>query len=142
VATNVARGKPTAQSTTDYGGEASRAVDGSIDGAFFSGSVTHTATAANQWWMVDLGATYRIESIAVYNRTDCCAERLNATLAVTGTPGWPSGSLAYQSQIGTQPVSQFRVANPGAVYGRYVYVIQNGSEPLSLTEVVVMGIPR
>jgi hypothetical protein len=141
-ATNVARGKPTAQSSTEFDGAASRAVDGNTDGAFFSGSVTHTATAPNQWWMVDLGASYRIESISIYNRTDCCAERLSAVVAITATAGWPSNSLAYQAAVGGQPVTTYRIADAGAIYGRFVYVLQNGSQPLSLTEVVVMGVPQ
>jgi hypothetical protein len=141
-ATNVARGKPTAQSSTEFDGAASRAVDGNTDGAYFSGSVTHTSSAPNQWWMVDLGASYRIESITIYNRTDCCAERLNALVAVTATPGWPSSSMSYQVTVGGQPVTNFRVADAGAIYGRFVYVLQSGGQPLSLTEVVVMGVPQ
>ena len=38
------------QSSTDYGGEASRAHDGNADGSFSGGSVTHTAGDMNAWW--------------------------------------------------------------------------------------------
>jgi hypothetical protein len=139
--TNVAVGKQASQSSTDYGGLGSRAVDGNADGGFFNGSVTHTATAPNQWWMVDLGASYRIESITVFNRTDCCAERLDAELRVTEEPGWPN-NLTFQSALGAHAVRQIPVASAGVIFGRYIWVIQKGTEPLSLAEVVVMGAPR
>src|SRR3954452_15332870 len=52
---NYALGKPATQSSTGWGGAASRAVDGNTDGNFFDNSVTHTLLEANAWWEVDLG---------------------------------------------------------------------------------------
>lgn len=74
---NIAQGKPAAQSTTVYGGSASRAVDGNADANWGGNSVTHTNSGPQQWWQVDLGATHDISYVEVINRSDCCRERTN-----------------------------------------------------------------
>ena len=81
--TNVALGKPTAQSShlISYLGfphSSSEAVDGNTNGDVFgNGSVTHTYLQNNPWWYVDLTARYTINRINVYNRQDCCPDRLS-----------------------------------------------------------------
>ena len=68
---NVARGKPATQVSTTHDAPAARAVDGVTEGGFFvANSVTHTATQADPWWEVDLGADEPIERLVVWNRTD------------------------------------------------------------------------
>lgn len=81
---NVALGGSASQSTTGFGGLASRAIDGNTSGEWGDGSVSHTARGDNNpWWEVDLGSGFQIESINIWNRTDCCADRLNPfTVAV------------------------------------------------------------
>ena len=74
---NVAKGKKTKQSTTGFGGPASRAVDGNTDGIFSKNSITHTLLQADPWWEVDLGESLIINQLAIWNRTDCCSERLD-----------------------------------------------------------------
>ena len=70
-AENIARGKPATQASTTHDAPAARAVDGVTEGGFFvANSVTHTATQADPWWEVDLGADEPIERIVVWNRTD------------------------------------------------------------------------
>ena len=74
---NVSLGKPATQSTTGFGGVASRAVDGNTNGVYNGGSVTHTATGDPEpWWEVDLLDSFSIDTITLWNRTDCCVERL------------------------------------------------------------------
>jgi putative heme-binding domain-containing protein len=68
---NVARGGKATQSSTAYGGAASRAIDGNTSGRWGDNGQTHTEeNSTNPWWQVDLGAEYPIDSIAIYNRTD------------------------------------------------------------------------
>ena len=68
---NVARQGKATQSSTAYGGEASRAIDGNTSGSYNDGGQTHTAEdETNPWWEVDLKKEYTIESITIYNRTD------------------------------------------------------------------------
>ena len=77
---NIARSGTASQSTTGFGGEASRAIDGNTNGAYGNGSVTHTDTGdAEPHWELDLGRErMMIESIVIWNRTDgCCVHRLS-----------------------------------------------------------------
>lgn len=74
---NLAYGKPTTQSSTAYGGISSRAVDGNASGNYDTGSVTHTDSAGESWWMVDLEAAQRVSEVVIANRSDCCSERLH-----------------------------------------------------------------
>lgn len=68
---NVAKAGKASQSTTDYGGDASRGNDGNTNGDYFAGnSVTHTATQENPWWEVDLGSPLQIDRVVIWNRTD------------------------------------------------------------------------
>ncbi|HVK22769.1 MAG TPA: alpha-L-fucosidase, partial [Actinokineospora sp.] len=78
---NIALGMPATQSSTlaGSGAAASRAVDGNTNGSYTAGSVTHTADApldTNPWWQVDLGSSQAVGTIKLFNRTDCCADRL------------------------------------------------------------------
>ena len=60
-------------------GTADDAVDGSVNGNFSQGSVSHTDKEAYPYWEIDLGesqATKTIDKIEVWNRTDCCNDRL------------------------------------------------------------------
>jgi hypothetical protein len=76
---NVAPKGVASQSTTDFGGVASRGNDGNTNGAFGGGSVTHTAAAdAAPTWQVDLGEPLTIARIKLWNRTDCCSNRLTS----------------------------------------------------------------
>jgi hypothetical protein len=45
-------------------------------GHFIAGSVTHTNAYPRQWWEVDLGRQSEISSVPLYNRVDCCQDRL------------------------------------------------------------------
>jgi hypothetical protein len=73
---NVAQGRSATQSQTAHPAVAARAVDGNTDGNFNNNSVNHTQGAA-PWWEVDLGSLQQIARIHVFNRTDCCLERIN-----------------------------------------------------------------
>ena len=66
---NLSQGKSASQSSTSFGGSASRAVDGNTNGIFRSSSTTHTATEAQPWWQVDLESISHITHINLYNRT-------------------------------------------------------------------------
>ena len=74
---NVALGKRVTQSSTAFGGEASRAVDGKTDGDFGHQSVTHTNFQSKPWWQVDLDKEETIRQINIFNRTDTAQERLS-----------------------------------------------------------------
>jgi hypothetical protein len=143
---NVALDKNAKQSSTVLNALASRAVDGNTSGNYFAdNSVTHTDKTANAWWQVDLGAVHSIVQIKIWNRTDCCPERLsnfyvlvssapfastdlNSTLSQPGVSGFPA-----PAQAGTP--TTITVGKPG----RYVRVQLVGTDWLSLAEVEVIA---
>ena len=132
--TNVAAGKPTSHISTDYGGIASRAVDGNTDGNMDHGSVTHTNTAVGAWWEVDLQQSTAIQRINVYNRTDaCCTARLsNFSVQILD-----ANRVVVKEFItnDTAPsLIQFFAAGSS---GRYVRIQLHGNSVLSLAEVQV-----
>jgi alpha-L-fucosidase len=141
---NIAQGKPASQSSTYSGTTANTAVDGSTDGNFFNNSVTHTNLETNAWWQVDLGASSVINSIVIWNRTDCCSARLNDYwVFVSDTPFSPSDTPStLQNRAGTFSSHQITTPTPSATIpavtqGRYVRVQLNGANYLSLAEVQV-----
>jgi len=83
-AVNVARNGKAKQSGIAYNGKPELAIDGNTDGVFGNGSTSHTSESGNNpWWEVDLGKAYSINKINVWNRVDCCDDRLaNFTLKI------------------------------------------------------------
>ena len=67
---NVALSGTASQSSTDFGGEAKRAIDDNTTGDNTKNSTTHTAISANPWWEVDLGSEVPVEQVVLWNRTD------------------------------------------------------------------------
>lgn len=80
--TNLAQGKTATQSSTGFGGVASRAVDGNTSGNFNNNTVTHTATTGNEWWEVDLGSLQAIDQIAVWNRDSTMGRLTGSTVKI------------------------------------------------------------
>jgi hypothetical protein len=68
---NVAPKGKASQASTDFAGEATRAIDGNTNGDYFgANSTTHTRTEANPWWEVKLAGAVPIDRITIWNRTD------------------------------------------------------------------------
>ena len=145
---NLAMGKTATQSSTlsDYAttGPAG-AVDSDTDGNFFHGSVTHTKVDSNAWWQVDLGSSTTVNTIIVWNRTDCCRDRLkdywvfvsDTGFGATDTPATLRDRAGTFSTHETSAPSPFVTIRTGGVRGRYVRVQLAGKGYLSLSEVQV-----
>ena len=99
--TNVARNGKASQSSTGYGGDAARAIDGNTTGEFAANSVSHTGDGdPNPFWEVDLGREFPLEKIVVWNRTDGLEERLaGAKLVVLDG----ARQIAYSEKISEAP---------------------------------------
>jgi hypothetical protein len=68
---NLALAGAASQVSTDYGGDAPRAIDGNTNGLYNEAqSTSHTAAENDPWWEVDLGSQQPIDQIVVWNRTD------------------------------------------------------------------------
>lgn len=79
---NLARKGKASQSSTGFGGDAAKAIDGNTDGNHENGSVTHTNLGdPSPWWEVDLGKTTALDKVVVHNRTGASLpERLDGVV--------------------------------------------------------------
>ncbi|MER5257029.1 alpha-L-fucosidase [Streptomyces sp. NPDC002855] len=146
---NIARGKTATQVSTAWAGAAGRAVDGDTAGDYLrDNTTTHTAEPSRQaWWQVDLGQSYEIASTEIWNRTDCCTERLSDYWVLVSDTPFTGDSLEEARAVpGVVAVHQDgRAQRPTQVdvegaKGRYVRIqLASWTDPLSLTEVVVRG---
>jgi hypothetical protein len=127
---NLAAGKIVTQSSTLNGGNASRAVDGNTNGNWNANSVTHTNFNVQPWWQVDLGAVTGIGTVVLYNRTDCCSERLSNFDILVSDTGTSWSVIA--TMLGEAPPRTSVSTNAKA---RFVRVQLRGSNYLSLAEV-------
>jgi putative flippase GtrA len=150
---NLARGKPARQSSNFGSGFANLGVDGNKDGDLNHGSVMHTERDANAWFEVDLGVNEPIDSLRIWNRTDCCGFRLrdywvfisehpflssDTTSILQERPETWSHHVIFSSNLQTM------IKTDGA-RGRYVRIQLGGFQPidqsfLSLAELEVFRI--
>ncbi len=145
---NLAIGRTATQSST-LGGTSGPAVavDGNTDGNFFDGSVTATNPDPNAWWQVDLGASDTINSVTIFNRTDCCGSRLgdfwvfisNNPFLATDTPATLQNRTGIFASHQTSAPNPSVTINTNGISGRYVRVQLSGTDYLSLAEVQVSG---
>ncbi len=148
---SLATGKAATQSST-YAGSAGvgSAVDGNTDGNFFHGSVTATNADTNAWWQVDLGASATVNTVVIWNRTDCCAPRLgdywvfvsNVPFLPTDTPATlqgRAGTFSSHQTAAPSPSTTIAFGGTAGVSGRYIRVQLTGADYLSLAEVQVFG---
>ncbi|XP_034729390.1 fucolectin-4-like [Etheostoma cragini] len=74
---NIAKGGNVIQSSLGWNGVAERAIDGNRASLYGQDSCTHTQNDVKPWWRLDLLKTYKINTVTITNRKDCCPERLN-----------------------------------------------------------------
>ncbi|KAI8501946.1 hypothetical protein Bbelb_203580 [Branchiostoma belcheri] len=137
---NLALGKPTAQSSTEHGGVPQRAVDGNTNGDFHGrGSCTHTNNQGRPWWHVDLGRSQAIGSVVVFNRQDCCPERLNNFRVYVGDSPTVTSNPQCGGNHAVTSGQQNITVDCGGRSGRYVGISLPTYEYLTLCEVLVYG---
>jgi hypothetical protein len=142
---NLAQGKFSRQSTVLFGADASRANDGNTNGSWAGGSVIHTDYQQNAYWEVDLGQVRQIGAVEIFNRTDCCNDRLGAYMVIvsdfsiidsdmtdTDTAMYP-GIMRVKQPASIQNVYSVPINRSG----RYVRVALQGTNWLNLAEVKV-----
>uniref|UniRef100_A0A3Q3Q8R4 Fucolectin tachylectin-4 pentraxin-1 domain-containing protein n=1 Tax=Monopterus albus TaxID=43700 RepID=A0A3Q3Q8R4_MONAL len=76
-AVNIALGKKVTQSSVYLGGVPERAIDGNYASNLEEKSCSQTQKELNPWWRLDLLKPYKIMTVSITNRGDCCAERLS-----------------------------------------------------------------
>ncbi|MFE6734750.1 discoidin domain-containing protein [Microbacterium sp. NPDC057741] len=144
---NISQGKEATQSSTYVSSSgttypARLAVDGNI------GNFSHTAATGDPqpWLQVDLGASKDVDAVALWNRVDCCQERVEGVyIFVSDTPftsedptvtaGTPGVWATFFADRAGRP----SVIDVGAK-GRYVRIqLDSDSKPLNLAELQVFG---
>lgn len=127
-ASRLSTGMVATQSSTRYGGSASRAIDGR-SGQHYSAhlSCTHTKKESQPWWKVNFDKEHAINKVEVWNRSDCCSDRLTGAQVRVG------------SQLcGTLDASKDKqTVSCGGARGRFVEIKKASKSALTLCEVNV-----
>ena len=133
---NIAAHKPASQSSTAYGGDASRAVDGNQDNNYGHRSVTHTDFQDHSWWKVDLAKEEGVGTVRIYNRGDGdVANRLSNFDVILLDKDGNEVARQHVDSLNNQPTVDVQFSGVDA---RYVKIELNKSKtPLSLAEVEV-----
>ncbi|XP_035674669.1 uncharacterized protein LOC118414613 isoform X2 [Branchiostoma floridae] len=135
---NLALSRPTAQSSILGGLSAGLAVDGNTDGTLGGGSCTHTNQDTNPWWHVDLGTAQAIGSVVVFNRQECCQDRLdNFQVHVGDSPTVASNPQCGGNNAVTEASPPDITVDCGGLRGRYVGILLPSPQYLTLCEVQV-----
>ncbi|MEM6802910.1 MAG: PQQ-dependent sugar dehydrogenase, partial [Bacteroidota bacterium] len=147
--TNVSLRKTATQSSTynsnSYNFDANNALDGNTTGDDAANTITHTNNELHAWWEVDLGAVYSLSGINLWNRVDCCSDRLSNFYVISSPLPFSSQNLnatLAQSGVtstlfsGTAGVETFVDINADA---RYIRVQLVGTGILTIAEAEVMG---
>ncbi|XP_044150492.1 uncharacterized protein LOC122938780 isoform X2 [Bufo gargarizans] len=135
------QGIPSQSSYYGKRSEVRTAIDGSLSSNYNAGECTHTRKELRPWWNLDLKSSYRISSVAITNRGDCCPERINGAQILIG-------DSAENGGIGNPRCGVVLRINYGetlsfdckGMEGRYVtVVIPDQNQYLTLCEVQVFG---
>ncbi|CAC9585911.1 hypothetical protein, partial [uncultured Gammaproteobacteria bacterium] len=106
----------------------------------YTNSITHTQKEQGAWWQVDLGSKKNINQIIIYNRTDCCVDRLsNYQVSVSNTADFSTHVYRKDFHVTPNPKKIIKLGTQGK-QGRYVRVQLLDKNFLSLAEVQVMGV--
>ena len=123
-----------------------RAIDGDTNGNWGGNSVAHTESEEEPWVQVDIGFVDMITHVTLYNRTDCCGERLNDYhVFISENPFVGTLISELQSELGVWEYANAIAPNPSEDIivnqnGRYVRFQVNNSgnpEPINIAEIEV-----
>jgi YVTN family beta-propeller protein len=141
-------GAVSAASAWDPNHTAIKAVDGNTLGYYDQNALLATLGGTNDWFQEDLGTNAQISLIQLFNRWDCCANRLaNVSVFVSEAPFVSIDVNQTRAQLGVQEFFLTGVKGalaqiPMQAAGRYVRVqLNNTTNPLQLAEVRIFGYP-
>jgi len=130
-------GMPVKQSSTAASGDAKRAIDGNNDGNYGRRSCTHTSAEKPAWWRIDLMKDYLVNNVRVWNRSDCCQNRLHNFEVQIGKNDAVNKNRRCPGQ---HPQSRSVTVPCGNRRGRFVYVVASGKKALTLCEVEIKAV--
>jgi len=113
-------------------------LDGDTNGNFNDGTVFHTMNQVDPWLRIDLGLTATVSRVNIWNRSDCCWERLvGAKMQLLDS----SGNILHTETVGSISNSFFSFA-PVKDVTAVLISLENTAPtliPLNLAEVEVFG---
>ncbi|XP_064645255.1 uncharacterized protein LOC135498766 [Lineus longissimus] len=127
----------------------SRAVDGNTDNNIYGGSCMETPGKEDlEWWSVDLRDVFRVISVVIYNRGDCCGNRLRnfrIMIAMMFDAQKVHQTMftvchAQTASLTTGEMKRMDCKSNRAI-GRYLIIMKEGAkgDPLQFCEVEVYG---
>lgn len=133
-----ANGGVATQSSTGFSGPAGRANDGNRSGNWSSNSVSHTNSEFGAWWEVAFASVQEINQILIFNRTDCCSNRID-TFSVRlydsgGSEVWSDTNNTFTPTITGTNLSGMQIDAPG-VLAKRLRVQLDGTNYLHVAEV-------
>lgn len=141
---NLSDGK---SSRLSQGANPGRGNDGNTDGDWTHGSVCETGAGNEEYWEVDLGAiSPRIDTVRIWNRTDCCSERTSKFYVFISDVPFSGESVSSSlDQAGVYKYYQEeKVGLPTIIFpnvsGRYIRLQNTTTESLTLAELTAIGI--
>jgi len=134
---NVATGGTVSQSSTAYGGAASRATDGNTNGNWGGRSTTHTHTSTNPWWKTKMANANSVQKVVIYNRYDCCWQRLANPIVSLNLNGALVKEIKYEGTVGRGASQEFDFE--GAEGDEVMVRLEGTNRILSLAEVQIFS---
>jgi len=141
--TNLALDGVATQSSTNNDAGADRAIDGNRRTEFFTMTITETNNELQPWWEVDLGATYDVGSVEMWNRLEGFEDRLEDVWVFTSASPFASTDpnvLANDPNVASTFLPGVQghqtLINVGN-QARYARVQLNGTGILALSELRV-----
>ncbi len=111
------------------------------DGNRAGNSYIHTGIAVDNWWRVDFEIPQTVVGGTIWNRGDCCPERLD------GFKLWVGDDLTYNGQGNSNCYTATSKQHDTSPYthvfscygrGRYFFVHLPSNNPLSIAEVEIL----
>jgi len=121
------------QSSEGWNGHANRAVDGNTSGDYNQHSCTHTTQTNNkQWWRANFEQKSAVEKVEVWNRVDCCSNRLNGVQVRVAEHG---GGGHVCGKLGSGATSEVECNESPADY----LVVEGQTDHLTICELKAFG---
>ena len=149
---NLALNQPTNQSSTltagTITGDANKAVDGNINGIFFTvpdiaSSISATQNEFQPWWEVNLGGNFLIEQINFFNRTDGVDKSQNCYVLISNTPFTSNILDSARATASYEYFISGLVGSPTEIFpnvtGKYIRIQRNDTGYLLVAELEALG---
>ena len=137
----LSRGKPTTQSSVYLGLTGDLAVDGNYDSFIMQDKTLtktcfHTKSENNPFWKVDLLESFVVDAVIIYNRMDCCTDRIVGSVVELLNS---KDEVIHKCGVIKEAKDTYYLSCNGKV-GNKVRITNPGSKTLHVCEVDVLGI--